>query len=386
MRISLFALSACVTAGTGQGSTECICSSSSSSSSSTPPTLANNRDARFVAIKNSCSFDLDIGFTGGFAGSSGPCEKNQVEDTSSGRCFWNLWGDGDTELSTFYLESGRELATAIEHGDHNGTVIFSGNVWGTRRLEDACPEDSCNAWTGPIGGLTKAEFTFLAGNESADFIDVSLVDGGASLPVSMRPEGFEKSGLENAKFEFPGDCAWEFNPGEKNQFLVEVADAHGSCDEHDDCFGHDVCGVSFSDDQPRYGTCGKHVGWSNALANCMQGSTSPEFECDKYFDVYACRGEWGGSGYTPGLGAAPHVCGCTSYPDIGGLSHAFPCVNHDRVWEEVALPWIRYLKKGCPSTFTYPYDDSANSLFTFRATSYIIEMCPGESEKTFFLS
>ena len=331
-------------------------------------------ETRTIVVKNSCSFDLHLGFTGGFAGSA-PCTKNQVEDELSGRCFWSLdFTEG--------LGAGEHFSTTIDHGDDDGLVLFSGNVWGTRDIDGICANDLCNAWTGPVGSLTKVEFTFLVGDNSVDFINVSMVDGGAYLPVSMKPEGFEK--VDSDGYEFPGDCAWDFDPGEDFMYLVEVQDGDGSCMSHDDCSDRHVCGVSFAESEPRYGVCGTHVGYSNALANCMRGSTSPKFECEKYFDVYACQGEWGNSGYTPGLDVE-HVCGCTSFPDIPGLQYSFPCVNSDDVWTKVALPWAYFLKRGCPSAFTYAYDDSASSLFTFEASSYEIEMCPGDSENSFYI-
>ncbi|CAM9882545.1 unnamed protein product [Pylaiella littoralis] len=337
------------------------------------------RETRDIVIKNSCSFELGLGFTGGFAGSAldGECNENQV-DGGNDRCFWNL------DL-TDSLESGDRFATTVDHGGNDGAVLFSGNIWASRFLEDVCPDTGCKPWAGPSGSVTKVEFTFLTGLESVDFIDVSLVDGGASLPVSMKPEGFEPP--ESIPFAYPGHCSWDFNPGEEFMYLVEVRDAHGECSSREECPGSGVRGVSFAALEPAYGTCGQHVGWTNALANCLHGSTSPKFQRDDYFDVYACRGAWGESGYTPGLleSEQMRVCGCTTFSDIAGLSLAFPCENSDDIWTEVALPWITFLKNGCPSTFTWPYDDSVSSLFTLNSGSYELELCPGDSESVFFI-
>ncbi|CAN0214373.1 unnamed protein product, partial [Pylaiella littoralis] len=339
------------------------------------------RETRDIIIRNSCSFDLSLGFTGGFAGfaSDGACQKNQV-DGGNGRCFWDL------DLADS-LEPGDVFETTIDHGGEDGPVLLSGNVWGTRFLEEVCPDAECTPWIGPRGSVTRVEFTFLTGENSADFIDVSLVDGGASLPVSMRPRGFELEISEEVVLAYPGHCGWDFDPGDDFVYLVEVRGSQGECASREECLGGDVCGVSFAGPEPVYGTCGQHAGWTNALANCMHGSTSPKFQCDKYFDVYACRGEWDESGYAPGVSVSgeTRVCGCTTFPGIEGLSLAFPCQNSDEVWIDVALPWITFLKNGCPSAFTWPYDDSASSLFTFSSGSYELELCPGDSESVFFM-
>lgn len=334
-------------------------------------------ERRDIVIVNSCSFDLGLGFTGGFAGpaSNGACPKNQVDDGND-RCFWNL------DLTDF-LKSGDRFATSIEHGGgDDGAVLISGNIWGTRFLEDVCPDTGCKPWAGPFGPVAKVEFTFLTGDASLDFIDVSLIDGGASLPVSIKPDGFENE--ENIKFAYPGHCSWNFDPGQDFKYLVEVRDALGECGSHEECFGSDVCGVSFAGQEPVYGTCGQHAGWTNALSNCIHGSKSPIFECETYFDVYACRGEWNKSGYMPTQNTT-RVCGCTTFPEVAGLSLAFPCENSDDIWTDVALPWIKFLKNGCPSAFTWPYDDSASSMFTFNSESYELELCPGDSENVFFI-
>lgn len=329
-------------------------------------------ETRTIAIKNMCSFDVDLGFTGGFAGST-PCGDNQEQNAGGDRCFWSL------DLPDL-LEAGEETLVEI-HGAENN-LIWSGAIYGIQSpyMGDACP-DGCSASKGPSGTVTLVEFTMLA-NPTLAYYDVSNVHG-ANIPTSFGPtnavEGndFYRNGVAGA------DCSWVFEPPEEyRKYLIEVKNAHGTCSSDVECDAGEVCGASFSGDTPVYGTCGELFGFLNAHTNCIQGSQGFPFYCDVYFSLYGCSGQYSESGYSMGVTSAEHVCGCTNYSDLG-IPSSFPCVNSNPLWTEKALPWIMYVKEGCPSSYVFPFDDST-STFTSSSDNFEITFCPGTSEEKFF--
>lgn len=361
-------------AGFGEA-VECDCTTPAPTAefaTSSPTATTAKEETRTIAIKNMCSFDVDLGFTGGFAGSV-PCDDNQVEHLDSGRCFWSL------EL-TDLLEAGEETLVEINGAENN--LIWSGAIYGIQSpyMDDACP-GGCSASMGAQGTVTLAEFTMLA-NPTLAYYDISNAHG-ANIPTSFGPtnavEGndFYRNGVAG------GDCSWEFQVPEKyRKYLIEVKEAHGSCLNDDECDTGEVCGASLKGDTPVYGTCGELFGFLNAHTNCIQGSEGFPFYCSKYHDLYGCAGQYSESGYSQIVTSADHVCGCTDYDDLN-IPSSFPCINSNPLWVEVAYPWIKYIKAGCVSGYEYAYSDST-STFTSDRTSFELVFCPGDSEERFF--
>jgi hypothetical protein len=68
-------------------------------------------------------------------------------------------------------------------------------------------------------------------------------------------------------------------------------------------------------------------------------------------------------------------CGCGTYETMDGqrlyddwpTQSTKPCQGNNPDWGTLAQPWIGYLKRACPTAYTYPYDD-ATSTFTCRGT------------------
>lgn len=78
-------------------------------------------------------------------------------------------------------------------------------------------------------------------------------------------------------------------------------------------------------------------------------------------NMYGCNsGPLAQSGYTPG--ANNDVCGC---PDWEGWDVNAPpislCQGVNAEWVEWAQPWAHYLKKACPTAYTFPYDDQTST-------------------------
>lgn len=342
----------------------------------TPSTLApkpSGGETRTIMIDNNCSFDLDVGFTGGFAGST-PCAQNQAD--FNGRCFWDL------VLPTDLLGAGQATTIQIDKGDDSpdNDVIWSGAMYGIQspHIDAACPDD-CGPGVGAAGTLTLAEFTMLTSNLT--YYDVSLVHG-ANIPLQFGPSA-TKSSIDYRNGVAGGDCSWAFEPPQKyREYLIEVKEAHGSCSHDADCDSDQVCGASFGDDAPVYGTCGTLFGYTNAHQNCIEGSQGYPFDCELYDDLYGCSGRFTESGYSRRVTGSENVCGCTDYSELG-LESSFPCINANPLWLDQAYPWIEYVKKGCPTAYEYPYSDSTS---TFTSDSHVFNLvfCPGDSEQAFY--
>lgn len=77
--------------------------------------------------------------------------------------------------------------------------------------------------------------------------------------------------------------------------------------------------------------------------------------------MYGCNvGMLAHSGYT--LGATDEVCGCPDWekeelnaPPISN------CQGINQEWVRHAQPWAQYLKLGCPTAYTFPYDDQTST-------------------------
>jgi len=357
------------------GAKECDCSTPAPTAefvTTSPTATTAKEETRTIAIKNMCSFDVDLGFTGGFAGSA-PCDDNQEEDMGGDRCFWSL------DLPDL-LEAGEETLVEI-YGAEND-VVWSGAIYGLKSpyIDEACP-GGCSASKGPSGTVTLAEFTMLA-NPTLAYYDISNVHG-ANIPTSFGPTNAVEGNDIYRNGVAGGECSWEFEPPEEyRKYLIEVKNAHGSCSSDDECYAGEVCGASFSGDTPVYGTCGELFGYLNSHTNCIAGSHGYPFFCEDFHDLYGCAGQYSESGYSMGVTSAEHVCGCSDYSDLG-IPSSFPCVNSNPLWTEKVLPWIMYVKEGCPSSYVFPFDDST-STFTSSSDNFEITFCPGNSEEKFF--
>lgn len=340
------------------------------------PGLYDNNNKKSITITNECSFDISMGFTGGFAGLAvdDVCKKYQIND-GTGRCFWSL------DLKD-HLSPGETSMVEIEEQDES-EVVWSGNMYGIKSpyMKDICPEGKCKAFQGPTGTVTLAEFTML--KEGITYFDVSNIHG-VSTPTSMGPT--DKSGArENDLYRegTPGDCSWNFIPPiDYRTYLIEVKNPTSSCSTDDQCQQDQVCGSYFENGSPLYNVCGTFFGYMNAHTNCIAGSVGYPFFCENYHSLYACSGMYSQSGYS-NIDNGPGVCGCIDYEDIE-VRPSFPCKNTNPLWEDKAYRWIQYIKKACPSAYTYQYDDST-STFTSTSDEFEIIFCPGDSEDNFFI-
>jgi len=101
----------------------------------------------------------------------------------------------------------------------------------------------------------------------------------------------------------------------------------------------------------------------------------------KYADMYACRVTSNDSldtGYRP----LKNVCGCYDWDQQGSQAHTAEgskCLSSNADWLATVFPRILFLKKACPTAYSYQFDDPSSS-FTCNVpntkTSYEIVFCP----------
>jgi hypothetical protein len=175
----------------------------------------------------------------------------------------------------------------------------------------------------------------------------------------------------------------------------------GTCTSDSDCSGDagtPTCGTAFLPGigamTPLVQTCGQSIGWwsyedlctalpgySYGPLNCSQAmsvSTDSGTVTDTLSNLFQCAGSFVNSCYNGTAGNTPACCGCATFPgnDAGvfwpttlmagnnpAQQDAGQCVNNNTVWAANVQPWLAFLKKACPTAYTYAYDD-ATSTFT----------------------
>jgi len=149
------------------------------------------------------------------------------------------------------------------------------------------------------------------------------------------------------------------------------------------------------DKTPLLQTCGQPIGWwsyedlcaanpaySYGPLDCTQQltvQTGPTTSVtDSLSNLFQCANQFGQSCYNATAGDSPACCGCATYPgnDAGvfwpttlqagnnpGQRDAGECIDNNPVWAQDVQPWLAFLKRACPTAYTYAYDD-ATSTFT----------------------
>lgn len=148
-----------------------------------------------ITILNSSSRDLNVGTTGSdYVPDDVKCMRNQAQN-DEGICFFTLVG---MPKSLRPGESWKTEVTSITDGsDH----ILAGNIYAIHSdsMAAAYPGKGCNSWTGPIGAITRVEFTL--SKSGTDNNDVSIIEG-ANIPASMYPVGIEHSAEDGTQHDF----------------------------------------------------------------------------------------------------------------------------------------------------------------------------------------
>eukprot|EP00904_Undaria_pinnatifida_P003700 jgi/Undpi1/13330/HiC_scaffold_8.g02989.m1 len=307
------------------------------------------------------------------------------------------------------------------------------------------PDGYCPPSTGPTGPVTKAEFTLI--DTGVDYYDITTIDG-VNLPVEMKPDPASKP-LEREGDDYwcsnPGGttsmssgldgCSWHFDATDidglegqdLSSYLRWVRDdgLFSDCESDADCEGIEgdgvgenlKCGLLFGMDALNGGVteeefpkkCGSSLGWHSPNAICGAAHQKPlgyfpnsyPFMCNAktgqvkgdnstQAQLYGCAGPYyGQSGYSKN--ADETACGCPDWPAEGiKAPSSSPCYSKNPYWDLLSLPWLKYLKRACPTAYCYPYDDHSSTFVCrnedennthdgLNSLSYFISFCPDDS-------
>ncbi len=302
------------------------------------------------------------------------------------------------------------------------------------------PNDSrngyCTSYQGPTGPLTKAEFTF---QNTGDFYDISAQDG-VNIPIEMRPNSptpanmFGRSGVSADYWcGNPGgistpnsnlnNCSWYYdlrsvyNYGDQSVNLTLVAKntTNMNCMRDSDCPDGEYCGVlqelnefGGPGSQLFPGKCGQLIGiwtseaicsWASGFTTSTEFPNTEPFRCmtatgqgpGKFGDLYRCASPYSVSGYTNTTESGQEcnsleICGCPEW--IANRINApsvSPCFCNNTEWLRSAFPWLQPMKKACPTSYTYSFDDQSSTFQcsnnpTSNTMGYTITFCPEGTE------
>lgn len=335
--------------------------------------------ARTWTIINNCNQTVWFGFLGG---SPSPAPAN----------------------NKYKLGPGASNTVNIPNNIWNGVIAGRTNCAGAAGCETGdCGggEGACtHGFTPPV---TQAEFTIQ--RNTNDSYNINLVNG-YNLPISITPTQTATAvnpyfcGSAGAVNPSPGlgSCSWQFAPPIVEYNWVEIGG--NACNANSDCTGGKKCGLSFGSSQqnPLQKTCGKPLGYWTANQICsVQRNYGAPFNCGDavpnqagitWGSLFACVSPQGcqqpGNAactcYQPG--ASVNCCGCVNWNKLGLPVPAITkqCFNSNPNWNNHVQPTLEWLKRGCPTANTYPFDDPS-STFQCGTTgtntvSYTITFCP----------
>lgn len=276
----------------------------------------------------------------------------------------------------------------------------------------------CPVGQGFSNPATLAEMTLQA--TTTDTYDVTAINGvniGLSMgptnnvPASTQPYFCGNPGGTVANNIQMGNCSWSslssLAPASSASSYVYVNDTtNTSCSATSDCSGSPgtVCGLSFKSNTLTK-KCGILLGFLNANQACSFANTNftypnngsnpgdPFFNCDSQISssgsggnpvpasltsyaelaMYACKTPNAAqstlnSCYKSYGTTVNDCCGCVDWWTVAGVnvpqSATQSCNgNLNQFWTHTVEPTISWLKKACPTMYTYQYDD-ASSKFT----------------------
>lgn len=387
--------------------------------------IIGNRQISFV---NQCPFPVWFGMISGSAPSKlSGTYCNTIADCNAGsvcvqtgtikQCFWSVPAAANNNYQL--APNGGRNTVNIPVYQNSQNIIWSGAVAGRTNCTSAgCETADCGSGVGkcPEGKgfnqpATQAEFALL--KASSDFYDVEVING-MNIPVSMSPNissiarrSLCKQGLGPCDNPYncgnPGDtnpptlvgrCTWDMTPPVND--YKWVAKGGGACIADNNCVAPTVCGISFDPTRnPQLlKTCGKLLGYWTANQICgINSRYGAPFNCSNPLpapqqnltmtNLYGCAPI--DTCYSNGSSST--CCGCVNWDQIGLDVPSGPitqqCVNSNPFWVANVQPGLVWIKKTCPTVYTYPYDDKS-STFTCQILNngvnninYTITFCPG---------
>ncbi|CAE7712996.1 Poglut1 [Symbiodinium pilosum] len=404
----------------------------------TQATAAETTGGRRLDIVNRCSRPMVIAPTGGNSeipcGSG--CPGGMVCNPERSECYFDFERPGED----WTIAPGETLVMhtpnqAVQQG--NGVFAeWSGKIeFYPNHTQDGglIPSAFCNnqafcpSYQGLNGVATGIEFTFVP--FGPDYYDVSIING-FNIGIEMKPNGAFKQIAEEAAGSWVGyncgsagashqpdirlsSCSWNFDPrgdGQDLGPLLRQVDGSGkSCTSDSDCIAGLVCGQvgvrTFNPVTKQYQPteeirmeCGHQIGLWSAYQLCVWSgnryvSPSPFdglIDCPAHHNMFACAGHepWITTCYSEGS-HEDGCCGCADWADILDIPvpQAHGCRGNSTTWEESALPYYEILKRGCPTAYTYAYDDESSTFTCQSANSrqeeseaacatYTEDLCP----------
>lgn len=359
-----------------------------------------------------------------------------IDAGTSKQCFWNQPNISQTLINNKYaLSAGAKTTVTIPRSSYNPqTDIVWDGVFVARQGCDPtntnpnipscavanCPVDrnmGCLIGTGAKPPATQAELTML--RNGGDFYDVELING-TNIPIAIGPNN--RSYPTNIAGQSSYYCAaagssitlpstlspatipggeWQFLPPNASYNLVDGATTT-QCSSSSTCSAINsnyVCGYTRANSgfngpitsQPPT-TCGNQLGYLTAFEFCANNPNSnfPPFNCNSLAngstytnnDFYQCLSPLK-TGYPSGpYNDTSTVCGSTNWSGIANPSTTQYSYSNP-TWVSTVLPTITWLKKACPTCYTYPFDDPSstfvcrnNDTKVANNTNYTVTFCP----------
>ncbi len=279
------------------------------------------------------------------------------------------------------------------------------------------PQDgTCNAGTGGVPPASLAEFTFTAPQPNQDYYDVSIING-INIGIAMEPDSktTTKSKTDPYFCAMPGaltqndpfgvlkGCSWEIKPtifGKDQSTLLRqviptksttclsgsltgAGNQYCECTSNSKCPTGQICGLAQNTGIATVAkVCGKFVAYWSADQICGSNPGSSNIsplQCGKiegttytYLDMFGCTGSAPASCYQD---VTSCDCGCPTYQNANPdwpkvLDSQGNCTATNQTWVNNIQPWLVFMKKACPTAYTFPYDDKT-STFTCYANAGI---------------
>jgi hypothetical protein len=292
---------------------------------------------------------------------------------------------------------------------------------------------------------TQAEITLVPtvnGAARVDSYDVDIIDG-INIPLEFKPDNGQLDSSNAFKCQAAGSpnpdnklygkeelgaCKW--NPDfeasgltRSDYLLVKILPNALACNDDSVCNPNDpknptFCGVNYNPDarvNKLQKVCGPFLGYWTLSKLCSEPGADKFFpECSEQLplpkfdapgrnlplnktDLYSCNpytyNDQGQKKYVldscyqdHGLSGDTNCCGCVNWQDKNIIvpSTTEQCVNFDQDWDNNYLNKIIWLKKACPTAYSYQFDDKSAGMVCGVAapdrvkniTNYTITFCP----------
>ncbi|MFO1419197.1 MAG: thaumatin family protein [Methylotetracoccus sp.] len=318
-----------------------------------------------------------------------------------------------------------------------GARTRKGGAWAT----GDCGSDGnggCKLGVGFAAPVTQMEVTMKP--TTPDSYDVTIING-FNVPMQMAPNVAVSSAnpydcgtpgtaktvhytTSDGDTGALGGCTWKFTPPQTN-YRYQFVDASpgGSCRTNADCGANKACGLTTANvkknsDKLSCGTllgywtqdqvCATNKGFSqSSIVDCTTTQYTPAVGPNTYtlFNLLACtssppeatddKSTFVSCFAKDGATSSPQCCGCVNWQSKNVKVPTDPSIvaqcqpksttaKPNSNWVNGVLPGLTWLKKACPSAYTYPYDDKTATFgcpSSFNggqsAVNYTLTFCPG---------